>query len=199
MDQSHSFLAKEWLPAGPGLRQVLAPLLGVLLLLAGAQWGISEHGRAKAELRRAETQRYLAEFREPAVADAWQRLRMVWQGERLRQRTLLARIARSSGPELADALQNYRNFVLDTVEDERLIAEIATVQAFFGRLGVCIRVGNCDPEVARAALGQALWDFRSQHAEWFALEGLSEQVDRTVATIAPLPPGKAPAALALRW
>jgi hypothetical protein len=198
MNPSPVVLATGWMAQGCRLHRTLAPWLGVLLLLCGAHWGAGEYERAKAELRRAETQRYLAEFRDSEVGEAWQRLRAVWRGERVRQDTLLGRIAGTSGGDLAEAMQNYRDFVLDTIEDEHLTPEIATVQAFFARLGVCIRVGNCDPEVARAMLGQAAWDFRSQHADWFALEGLSEQVDRTVATIAPQPPGKAPAALALR-
>jgi hypothetical protein len=197
MNSSPIVHARGW-PSGSRLREVLAPLLGVLLLLAGALWGAGEYARAREELRRAETERYLAEFRQPAVADAWQRLHSVWQGERRRQQTLLARIARSSGGELEAALQNYRDFVLDTVEDERLVTEIASVQDFFSRLAVCIRVGNCDPALASAALGPVVWEFRSQHYDWFEREGLSEQVDRTVAAIAPQPPGKAPAELALR-
>lgn len=179
-----------------GLAQ-LGPIFGVLLLLCAALWGIGEYAGYKADLRRAETGRYLAQFREPPVADAWERLSAVWRAEEKRQTILLERMSGISGSQLESASRNYRNFVLDTVEDYRLESEIETVRGFFERLAVCIRVGNCEPTVAQAQVGPALWRFRDQHYDYFALEGVAAEIDRLVTMIAPQEPRRAPGPLAL--
>ena len=168
----------------------LAPVFGVLLLLCAALWAIGAYADYKADLRRAETGRYLAEFRAPPVAAAWQ------AGER-RQNVLLQRMTGLSGAALAESLRNYRQFVLDTVEEHRLAADIATVHGFFTRFGVCIRVGNCEPGVARAQLGPAVWRFRNQLYDYFALEGVVAEVDRAVSLIAPEEPRVTAGPLAL--
>jgi hypothetical protein len=170
----------------------LWPVFGVLVLLCAALWGISAYTVYKADLRRAETGRYLAEFRESPVADAWQHLGTVWQSEERRQNILLERMEGRSGAELERALHNYRDFVLDTVEEHRLEGDIETVRSFFARLGVCVRIGSCDPTVARAQLGPALWHFRNQHYEYLAREGETAEVDRVVRMIAPEEPAGRP-------
>jgi hypothetical protein len=171
----------------------LRPALGVLLLLGGGLLAVDQYASYKAELRRAETGRYLAEFREPPVADAWARLSGAWQAEWSRQRTLLARVRAASGPRFDQAVRNYRDFVLDTVDDHRLARDIETVRAFFVRLGVCIRIGSCDPAAATAQLGSAVWQFRNQHYYYFWREGLVPGVDRSALLIAP-PAHRPPAA-----
>jgi hypothetical protein len=149
------------------------------------------------DLRRAETGRYLAQFREPPVVDAWQRLSAAWEAVERRQTVLLERMAGLSGTELEAVARNYRHFVLDTDEEYRLGGDIEAVRGFVERLGVCIRVGNCDPSVAQAQLGPALWRFRNQHYDYFALEGMAVEVDRVVSMIAPQEPHRAPRPLAL--
>ena len=199
MEQSHTTtLLTRWMsPALPRFEQIgwprhraaalaqLWPVFGMLLLLCAMLWGIGQYAGYKADLRRAETGRFIAQFREPPVAAAWQRLSAAWQAEGERQDALLTRMAGLSGAALEGSLRNYRDFVLDTVEDYRLAPDIETVRSFFMRVGVCVRVGNCDPAVARAQLGPALWRFRDQQEHYFALEGLTAEVDRMVSLIAP--------------
>lgn len=170
----------------------LRPVLGVLLLLGGGLLAVDQYASYKAELRRAETGRYLAEFHEPPVADAWARLSAVWQAEWSRQRTLLARVRVASGERFEVAVRNYRDFVLDTIDERRLPDDIETVRAFFLRLATCIRIGSCDRSAAAAQLGPAVWQFRNQHYYYFRREGLVSDVDRSALLIAP-PARRAPA------
>ena len=161
------------------------PVFGVLVALCAALWALGEYASYKGELRRAETNRYLAAFHEPPVADAWRRLSAVWQAEQERQSALLTRLAARSGLEFGSALRHYRQFVVETVEERRLPPQIATVRQFFDRLAVCIRVGNCDQAVAAAALRPALRQFRNQHYYYFQSEGAAAGFDRIVALITP--------------
>ena len=163
----------------------LGPVFGVLLLLCTALWAVGEYASYKGELRRAETHRYLAAFRQPPVADAWGRLSATWQAEQDRQSALLSRLAARSGTEFDAALRNYQQFVLQTVEERHLPPQIETVRQFFDRLGVCIRVGNCDQTVAAAQLRPALRQFRNQHYLYFESEGAAAELDRVVALITP--------------
>ncbi|HSA79419.1 MAG TPA: hypothetical protein VLE23_01270, partial [Geminicoccaceae bacterium] len=105
----------------------LGPVFGVLLLLCAALWAVGEYASSKGELRRAETARYLAAFREPPVAEAWGRLSAAWLAERDRQSALLTQLPAPSETGFDDALRNYRQFVLETVEEQRLPPEIETV------------------------------------------------------------------------
>ncbi len=179
------FWAAFWRPRRADVLAALAPVLGVLLLIGGALLALEQHAGYRAEVRRAETGRYLAEFREPPVAGAWQRLSAVWQAEWGRQHRLLERVAVASGPGFTQAVRNYRDFVVGTVEDHRLTQDVETVREFFVRLGVCIRIGSCDPSAAAAQLGPAVWQFRNQHYYYFAQEGLAADFDRSVVLIAP--------------
>jgi hypothetical protein len=163
----------------------LGPVFGVLLLLCAALWAVGEYAGHKGELRRAETHRYLAAFRQPPVADAWGRLSAAWQAEQDRQSALLTKLATRSGTEFDAALRNYQQFVLETVEEQRLPPQIETVRRFFDRLGVCIRVGNCDQTVAAAQLRPALRQFRNQHYYYFDSEGAAAELDRILALITP--------------
>ncbi len=172
------------------LLAALGPATGILLLLGGAWLAVEQYASAKAEVRRAETGRYLAEFREAPVADAWARLGAAWQAEQDHQRRLLVRVRDASGARFETAVRNYRDFVLDAVVDHRLAADIETVRGYFERLGLCIRIGSCDPAAAAAQLGPAVWQFRNQHYYYLAGEGLAADFDRTVILIAPLERGR---------
>jgi hypothetical protein len=178
-------VAGFWRQQRPVLLAWLGPVLGVLLLLAGGLFAVDQYASYKAEVRRAETGRYLAEFREPPVAAAWQRLSAAWQAEQDRQRTLLERVRDASGTRFEVAVRNYRDFVIDTVADHRLAPDIRTVGAFFLRLGTCIKIGSCDPAAAAAQLGPAVWQFRNQHYYYLAAEGFAADFDRSVVVIAP--------------
>jgi len=210
MEQSHTSRLARWTsPPLPALELAgwprhgalalaqLWPVFGVLVLLCATLWGIGEYAAYKSDLRRAETGRYLAQFREPPVAAAWQHLNAVWQAEEPRQAVLLRRMTGLSGAALADALRSHRHLVIETVEEHGLTADIEIVYGFFARLGVCIQVGNCDPTIARAQLGPAVWRFRNQLYDYFALEGVTAEVDRVVSMIAPQETRPMPGPLAL--
>jgi hypothetical protein len=99
-------------------------ILGTLALLCGVLWAIAEYSDHRAELRRAETDRYLDQFRSGPVAAAWARLRAAWQAEQDRQDVLLARMASLGGSERAQTLRDHRMFVLETIDAHGLQDEI---------------------------------------------------------------------------
>jgi len=167
------------------LRARLGPALGLALLALALAFAGGEYAEDKAALRAAETIRYLAEFRAAPVGLAWQRLSAAWQAGADRQSVLLARLAEGSGSAAEMALRHYRQFVLETIEENRLPADIATVRQFFERLAVCVRVGNCDRAAAAAHLRGALRQFRNQHYYYFDSEGTAAEFDQTAAQIAP--------------
>lgn len=173
-------------------------VLGVLALLCGALWAVGEYADHRAELRLAETHRYLEEFRSGPVAAAWGRLRAAWRAEQDRQEALLARINSLDRSERARAMQDHRMFVLETIEEYGLQDEIEEVSQFLVRLATCVRVNSCDPDVAAAQLGPALWAFHDQHQYYFEFEYSGHDLDQTIATIAPRPAGRALHA-APRW
>lgn len=162
-------------------------VLGVLVLLCGVLWAVGEYADHRAELRLAETNRYLDQFRSGPVGAAWARLRAAWQAEQDRQDALLARIPSLVGRERAQTLRDHRTFVLEIIEEYGLQDEIEEVNRFLVRLASCVRAGNCDPNVAAAQLGPALWAFRDQHQHYFAFEYSGHDLDEHIATIAPRP------------
>ena len=164
-------------------------VLGVLALLCGVLWAVGEYADHRAELRLAETNRHLDQFRSGAVGAAWARLRAAWQAEQDRQDALLARIPSLVGRERAQTLRDHRMFVLETIEEYGLHDEIEEVNRFLARLATCVRAGACDPNVAAAQLGPALWAFRDQHQHYFEFEHSGHEVDEHIATIAPRPAG----------
>ena len=176
------------------LRAWLGAALAIVLLPSALIWAASEYADYRAALRAAETSRYLAEFRAAPVGAAWRHLNAAWQAEQDRQGVLLARLAEPADSAAGIALRHYRQFVLETVEEHRLPADIGTVRRFFDRLAVCVRVGNCDREAAAAHLRPALRRFRNQHYYWFESEGTALEFDRVVAEITPDEPwlGAAP-------
>jgi hypothetical protein len=176
----------------------LGSVLGVLLLLCAGLWAVVEYVSFKAELQHAETARYLAEFDEPPVGDAWRRLSAAWQAEQSRQSALLERVAHTSGAEYGAALRDYRDFVLETIEERHLGSDIEIVRGFFARLGLCLRIGGCDPAVARAELGAAARQFRDQHYFYLQQGDQAAELERVVSTIAPRPrPGGAATSVAV--
>jgi hypothetical protein len=184
-------------------RELLLPqitvVLGVLALLCGMLWAVGEYADHRAELRLAETNRYLDQFRSGPVGAAWARLRAAWQAEQDRQDALIARIPRLGGSERMRTLRDYRVFVLEIIEEYGLHDEIEEVNRFLARLATCVRVNNCDPAVTAAQLGPALWAFRDQHRYYFQFEYSGHDVDEHIATIAPPPPEERLLLAAPRW
>jgi hypothetical protein len=164
-------------------------LVGMLALLCGGLLAAAEYAEHRAELRLAETNRLLEEFRSGPVADAWGRLRTAWRAEQKRQNALLARIPSLAGPDLARTLRHHQMLVLETIEEYRLQDDIGVVHQFLIRLAVCVRMGSCDADVAAAQLGPALWTFRDQHRYYFAFEYSGVDLDQVIETIAPRPAG----------
>jgi hypothetical protein len=145
-------------------------LVGVLALLCGALWTMEEYTEHRAELRLAETNRFLDQFRSGPVAAAWGRLRTAWRAEQGRQDALFERLPSLTGRERARVLHEHQMFVLETIDEYRLHDEIEAVHQFVNRLAICVRMGSCDADVAAAQLGKALWTFLDQHRPYFAFE-----------------------------
>ena len=163
----------------------ISALVGVLALLCGGLWTVGEYADHRAELRLAETSRFLDQFRSGPVAEAWGRLRTAWRAEQARQDALLARIPSLAGDELARARHDHQLLVLETIQEYHLQDDIEVVHQFLTRLAVCVRMGSCDAAVAAAQLGPALWTFRDQHRHYFDFEYSGVDLDDALATIAP--------------
>ena len=167
----------------------ISVLAGVLALFCGGLWTVREYAEQRAELRLAETSRFLEQSRSGPVAEAWRRLSAAWRSEQTRQHALLARIPSRTGRELARALNDHQLFVLETIEEYRLQDEIEIVHQFVARLATCVRMGSCDADVAAAQLGPALRSFGDQHRPYFQFEYSGIDLDDYIETIAPRPPG----------
>jgi len=167
----------------------ISVLVCVLALLCGGLWTIGEYADYRAELRLAETNRFLDQFRSGPVAEAWERLRAAWWAEQDRQDALLARIPSVTGRDLARTLHDHQMFVLETIQEYQLQDDIEVVHQFLIRLAICVRMGSCDADVAAAQLGPALWTFRDQHRHYFAFEYSGVDLDDYVESIAPRPTG----------
>jgi hypothetical protein len=170
---------------GTLLLPLLSALVGVLALLCAGMWTAGQYAEHRAELRLAETNRFLDQFRSGPVADAWVRLRTAWRSERGRQDALLARISSLAGWARARTVHEHQMFVLETIEEYRLQDEIEVVHQFVSRLATCVRMDNCDANVAAAQLGPALWTFRDQHRHYFEFEYSGVDLDPEVQSIAP--------------
>ena len=133
----------------------------------------------KAELRRAETNRYLAEFRAPAVADAWQRLSAVWQAERTGRARSWQRVAARSGSGFDAALRNYQQFV---ARDRRGASAGAAGRDRAAVLRAPRRSASGSATAIRRSrrrsCGPAVRQFRNQHYYYFESEGLADEFDR---------------------
>jgi hypothetical protein len=169
------------------LRPQISVLVGVIALLCGGFWTVGEYADHRAELRLAETSRFLDQFRSGPVAEAWEHLRTAWRAEQDRQGALLGRVSSLAGRDRARALHDHQMFVLETIEEYRLQDDIEVVHQFLIRLALCVRMGSCDAAVAAAQLGPALWTFREQHRHYFAFEYSGVDLDDDVQTIAPRP------------
>ncbi len=174
---------------GALLLPLLSALVGVLALLCAGLWTAGRYAEYRAELRLAETNRFLDEFRSGPVAEAWARLRTAWRTEQARQDALLARISTLAGRARAHSVREHQMFVLEMIEDYGLQDEIEVVHRFLSRLAICVRMGSCDANVAAAQLGPALWTFRDQHRYYFEFEYSGVDLDPDVETIAPRPTG----------
>jgi hypothetical protein len=174
---------------GTALLPLLSASVGVLALLCAGLWTAGEYAGHRAELRLAETTRYLEEFRSKPVAEAWARLRAAWRTEQGRQDALLARISSLAGRARARAVHEHQMFVLETIEEHGLQDEIEVVRQFLGRLAICVRIGSCDAAVAAAQLGPALWTFGDQHRYYFEFEYSGVLLDPDLEIIAPRPTG----------
>ena len=172
--------AAAWRRCRAMLLPQITLILGMLALLCGVLWAVSEYADHGAELRRAETDRHLDQFRSGSVGAAWARLRAAWHAEQDRQEALLARMASLGGSDQAQSLRDHRMFVLETIEEYRLHDEIEVVSRFLARLAICVRAGSCDPNVAAAQLGPALWAFRDQHQYYFRFEYSGHDVDESI-------------------
>ena len=168
-------------------RAPLPLVAGALALLCGGLWTLGEYAGHRAELRLAETNRFLDEFRSGPVADAWGRLRTAWRAEQDRQDALLTRLSSLAGRERARTQHDHQLFVLEVIEEYRLQDDIEVVHQFLIRLAICVRMGSCDADAAAAQLGPALWTFRDQHRHYFAFEYSGVDLDDDVETIAPRP------------
>jgi hypothetical protein len=177
---------------GTALLPLLSALVGVLALLCAGLWTAGEYAGHRAELRLAETTRYLDEYRSGPVAEAWARLRAAWRTEQGRQDALLARISSLAGRARARAVHEHQIFVLETIEEHGLQDEIEVVRQFLRRLSICVRIGSCDAAVAAAQLGPALWTFGDQHRYYFEFEYSGVLLDPDLETIAPRPTGSGP-------
>jgi hypothetical protein len=172
---------------GPLLLPLLSALVGVLALLCAALWTAGEYAEHRAELRLAETNRLLDQFRSGPVAEAWARLRTAWRTEQGRQDALLARISSLAGRARARAVHEHQMLVLETIEEYGLPDEIEVVHQFLRRLAICVRMGSCDADVAAAQLGPALWTFRDQHRYYFEFEYSGVDLAPEIEAIAPRP------------
>jgi hypothetical protein len=174
-----------WRRRRPVLLPQITLALGVLAILSGALWAVGEYDRQQAEVRVAETHRFLDQFRSGPVAAALGRVRAAWQAERARQNALLAELRAPGGSDPSEVRRDHRLLVLETIEEYGLQPEIEVVRQFVVRLATCVRVGSCDRNAAAAQLGPALWAFRDQHRPYFQLEPAWADLDAHLATIAP--------------
>ena len=167
-------------------RRALLPLvLGILAVLCGALWAVHMYTHQKAELRLAETSRFLDQLGAGPVAEALARVRAAWQAEAAREGALLARLGSAAGSERARLRRDHQRFVLETVEAYGLQPDIEIIRQFVARLATCVRAGSCDRNVLTAQLGPALWQFRDRHLPYFQFEDLGGDLDPDLATIAP--------------
>jgi hypothetical protein len=166
------------------LRAEVGPLLAVLLVLAGALVAFGQYAQLRLDRQRMETARYLAEFEHGPVAVAWRCLSERWWAEWPRQEALLTSIA-TAPPDAA--LEIYRRFVLETVDEHRLDEPVITVFRYFRRLGLCVRMGSCDQATAAAHLGDLAWRFRNQHYLFLSEHLTEHEVDQVFELLAPAP------------
>lgn len=171
--------------SGAYLLGALLPIAMMLLLAGMGVLAMRQHADQTATVQAAEMSRLVTQFRSGPVADAWRTLHEAWQQEGRRQTVLLSRLAGLSGDRYAAALHNYRDFVIETVEDRRLAQPVRVAFGFFKRLAVCVRVGHCPPDAARHAFGDAIWQFRNQHYYYFEAELSLAELDRVARMIAP--------------
>jgi hypothetical protein len=176
-----------WRRRGSVIRPQITLALGVLAIVSGALWAVGEYDRQQAEVRVAETGRFLDQFRSGPVAAALTRVRAAWRAESARQNALLGELRGPGGGDPSDVRRDHQRLILETIEEYRLQPDIEVVRQFVVRLATCVRVGSCDRNAAAAQLGPALWAFRDQHRPYFQFESSWADLDVHLATIAPRP------------
>jgi hypothetical protein len=181
-------------PIGPVIwwrcrRAVLLPqialVLGVLALVGGALLAVGQYSRHSAEVRIAETNRFLDQLRSGPVAAAWARVNAAWRTEGARQEALLAQLASLSGPERLRVRRDHRLFVLETIAEYRLQRDIEVVRQFAIRVATCVRAGSCDRDAMAAQVGSQLWAFHHQHRAYFEFEYSGMDLEPYLETIVP--------------
>lgn len=160
-------------------------VIGVLALASLVLFAVAEHRAQKAVVLEAETGRFLEEFRSEPVSSSWRRLSEVWEAERPRQQALLERAAERSGGDPLATLRPWREFMLQTIEEAGLQRDIEVILAFFRRLALCVRMGNCDPVLLSERLGDLPWRFRNQHHPYLVEAHPGEDFDRYFEIVAP--------------
>jgi hypothetical protein len=83
------------------------------------------------------------------------------------------------------ALSNYRLLTFEIIENNKLTGEIDTVIGFFGGLGICIRVGNCDAQRASQYFGDIAWQFHDENLYFLKEERPNSTFGLDLRTVAP--------------
>ena len=169
--------------AGSGsLLPRVAAGLAVVVLVTAVFWGIGQHRTVQEMIVEAETDRYIAAFREEPVAPAWQRLSEVWPRELARQNALLDRLG--GGPP-TESFRHFQHFVLETVRENGMQREIAIVVGYFRRLALCVQIGNCDADAVRARFGDLPRRFLNQHFLYLSEAYPEQDLQPTFEALAP--------------
>jgi hypothetical protein len=158
----------------------LAPVLVILLASALGLFAATHYAERRSAIRAVETERYLEQFEQGPVAQAWQRLGQSSQAARADADTLADRSPGSSGSAL-----RVRTAVLEVALATDVAADVDVVVQYFKRLALCVRMGSCDPAMTAARLGDRLWRFRDRY-HWILQEAyLNEPFERYFAAVAP--------------
>ena len=162
-------------------------ILIVLALLATVLFAVAQHQNQRSIVLQAETTRIVDGFQSEPVAPAWHRLSAVWRAAQPRQEALLERAMARSGGDPEATLRPWRAFILAAIEDRGLERDIEVVLAFFRRAALCVRMGNCDPDLLTERLGDAPWRFRNQHYPYLMEVNPHEDIDRYFEALSPPP------------
>ena len=160
-------------------------VIGVLAISAFVMFAVAEHRAQKAVVVQAETERFVREFRSEPVGTSWRRLAETWQAERGRQEALLEGALERSDGDPMQTLRPWRHFMLRTIAEQGLQRDIEIVLAFFRRLALCVRMGNCDPVLLSERFGDLPWRFRNQHYPYLVEAHPDEEIDRYFEIVAP--------------
>jgi hypothetical protein len=136
----------------------VAPVLAVLLVSSLGLWAFTTYAERRAAIRTAETERYLEQFEQGPVADAWQRLH---------------RPAEPAAPQ-------------PVAVPVDLASDIDLVRRYFERLALCVRMGSCDPTLTSRRLGNLPWRFLERYGQILQNAYPDAASDPSSATASPL-------------